>query len=54
MLAGQYTSYLWRQVRKYRDGIRIHDEDAPEERLLSDFSDTELGDIFAYLSTVDD
>ena len=54
MLAGQYTSYLWRQVKKYRDGIRIHDEDAPEERFLSDFTDAELGDIFAYLSTADD
>lgn len=54
MLAGQYTNYLWRQVKKYRDGIRVHDEDAPSEELLSDFSDAELTDIFAYLSTVDD
>lgn len=54
MLAGQYTSYLWRQVKKYRDGIRIHDEDAPDEKFLSEFSDTELGDVFAYLSTLDD
>jgi len=54
MLAGQYTSYLWRQVKKYRAGIRIHDEDAPTDELLSDFSDAELADIFAYLSTVDD
>jgi cytochrome c553 len=54
MLAGQYTNYLWRQVGKYREGIRIHDEDAPEEELLSDFTDTELTDIFAYLSVMDD
>ena len=39
MLAGQYTSYLWRQVEKYRKKIRIHDEDAPEEELLTEFSD---------------
>jgi cytochrome c553 len=54
LLAGQYTNYLWRQVEKYRRGIRIHDEENPKEELLSDFSDDELRDIFAYLSTVDD
>jgi cytochrome c553 len=54
MLAGQYTNYLWRQVEKYRKRIRIHDEDAPEEELLQDFSDEELRDMFAYLSIVDD
>ncbi|MCU7808709.1 MAG: c-type cytochrome [Candidatus Thiodiazotropha sp. (ex Semelilucina semeliformis)] len=54
MLAGQYTNYLWRQVKKYREHIRIHDEEAPEEELLKEFSDEELTDIFAYLSTVDD
>jgi cytochrome c553 len=54
MLAGQYTNYLWRQVDKYLEGGRIHDPEAPEDRLLSEFSRTELRDIFAYLSTVDD
>jgi cytochrome c553 len=54
MLAGQYTNYLWRQVEKYRKGIRIHDEDEPDDELLLEFSDNELGDIFAYLSIVDD
>ena len=54
MLAGQYTNYLWRQVKKYREGIRIHDEDAPDDELLAEFSDEELTDIFAYLSIVDD
>jgi cytochrome c553 len=54
MLAGQYTNYLWRQVKKYREGVRIHDPEAPEERLLLDFKDDELRDIFAYLSILDD
>ncbi|MEJ1398700.1 MAG: c-type cytochrome [Candidatus Sedimenticola sp. (ex Thyasira tokunagai)] len=54
MLAGQYTNYLWRQVKKYREKIRIHDEEEPESELLDDFSDGELEDIFAYLSIVDD
>jgi cytochrome c553 len=54
MLAGQYTEYLWRQVPKYLDGIRIHDEDSPSDELLKEFSETELQDIFAYLSVIDD
>jgi len=54
MLAGQYTSYLWRQVDKYIGKLRIHDESEPEDNLLSDFSREELRDIFAYLSTADD
>ncbi len=54
MLAGQYTNYLWRQVKKYRNKIRIHDPEEPDEELLADFSDQQLGDIFAYLSIVDD
>ncbi|HID49717.1 MAG TPA: c-type cytochrome [Chromatiales bacterium] len=54
MLAGQYTNYLWRQVKKLRKRIRVHDKDAPDEELLEDFTDQELEDIFAYLSIVDD
>ena len=54
MLAGQYTKYLWRQVKKYREFIRIHDKDEPNEELLADFTDEELQDIFAYLSVMDD
>lgn len=54
MLAGQYTNYLWRQVEKYREKIRIHDPEEPESTLLIEFTDDELQDIFAYLSIVDD
>jgi cytochrome c553 len=54
MLAGQYTSYLWRQVDKYIAKQRIHDKAAPEEEFLAAFTRDELRDIFAYLSTVDD
>ncbi|GAB6043174.1 c-type cytochrome [Endothiovibrio diazotrophicus] len=54
MLAGQYTGYLQRQVKKYLVGERIHDADAPEERLLAEFSPAELRDILAYLSVMDD
>jgi cytochrome c553 len=54
MLSGQYTNYLWRQVKKYREKIRIHDPEQPDDTLLADFSDADLQDIFAYLSIVDD
>lgn len=54
MLSGQYTAYLWRQVDKYLEGVRIHDPTAPDDRLLADFSRDQLRDIFAYLSTLDD
>jgi cytochrome c553 len=54
MLAGQYTAYLWRQIPKYLDKRRIHDPSAPDDALLTEFSDAEIGDIFAYLSRLDD
>jgi len=54
MLTGQYTDYLWRQVKKYRNKIRIHDPDAPDDELLKAFTDAELQDVFAYLSILDD
>jgi cytochrome c553 len=54
LLAGQYTDYLWRQVDKYLQGVRIHDPQAPEDRLLAEFTREELRDIFAHLSVLDD
>ena len=54
MLAGQYISYLWRQVDKYLDGIRIHDPEQPDEKILEEFTREELRDILAYLSILDD
>lgn len=54
MLAGQYTVYLKRQVEKYLEGLRIHDPSAPEDRLLAEFSEAELHNIFAYVATLDD
>jgi len=54
MLAGQYTSYLWRQVDKYVAKLHIHDETEPEDEQLGEFRREELRDIFAYLSTADD
>lgn len=54
LLAGQYTNYLWRQVEKLRKKIRIHDKEEPDDELLDEFTDTEITDIFAWLSIADD
>jgi cytochrome c553 len=54
MVAGQYTSYLWRQVDKYLKGERIHDEDDPDDELLAALDHDQIRDILAYLSTLDD
>lgn len=54
MIAGQYTSYLWRQVDKYLTRERIHDKDDPDEELLAAFTREQIRDIFAYVSTFDD
>ena len=54
MLSGQYTNYLWRQVDKYLSGVRIHDPEEPDDRLLAEFERDELRDIFAYAATLDD
>jgi len=53
-LAGQYTEYLLRQVTKYINKVRIHDEDAPDDELLAEFNADEIRDVLAYLSIVDD
>jgi len=54
MLAGQYLEYLWTQLDLYLKGKRLHDEDDPEEEFLRSFSEEEMRDIFAYISTLDD
>jgi cytochrome c553 len=54
-LRGQYTQYLDRQLKSFRDGTRLHEqEEQGEETLLNKFSTTELRDILAYISTLDD
>lgn len=54
MLAGQYTAYLWRQIPKYIEKRRIHDPEDPDDELLAAFSEDELRDMLAYISTLDD
>lgn len=56
MLAGQYTSYLKRQVDKFIKGERIHDEDSkdPSKDVLNLLKPDEVRDILAFLTTLDD
>ena len=53
-LAGQYSTYLLRQIERFRDEVRVHDPEEPEDDILKGFTQEELGDILAYLSVVDD
>jgi cytochrome c553 len=52
-LSGQYTEYLLRQVEMFKDKDRIHADD-PEDETFIDYSDEEIRDIFAFISTLDD
>lgn len=54
MLAGQYTTYLWRQIPKYVDKRRIHDPEDPIDEILAELSKPEHRDMLAYISTLDD
>ena len=53
-LAGQYTEYLLRQIAKFNKKVRVHDWDDPNDEMLKEYSEEEIGDILAYLSIVDD
>ena len=52
-LVGQHSLYLLRQVNRFRKGERIHDNPR-DAAIFQSFSDMEIGDILAWLSTLDD
>jgi cytochrome c-type protein NapC len=52
-LVGQHSQYLLRQVARFRKGERLHDKPRDAD-IFKAFSDTEIGDILAWLSTLDD
>lgn len=56
MLAGQYTSYLRRQIDKFVKGERIHDEDLKDRTkdVLNQLKPEEIRDVLAFLTTLDD
>jgi len=51
MLVGQYTSYLKRQMEKYVEGERPHDEEGIGG-LLNALKEDDLQDILAYVTTL--
>jgi len=53
-LAGQYSEYLLRQIKLYRSGKRLHDDDRDDIELFNEIDDGTFDDILAYLSTLDD
>lgn len=56
MLAGQYTTYLKRQIDQFVKGERIHDEDAKDNTkdVLNLLKAEEIRDILAFLTSLDD
>ncbi|MFC1588809.1 NapC/NirT family cytochrome c [Pseudomonadota bacterium] len=52
-LVGQYSIYLTRQIKRFRDEERLHD-DRRDAEIFRSFSDAEIGDMLAYLSILDD
>ena len=54
MLAGQYSEYLLRQIKNYRSGERLHDEEEDDRELFNEISDELIHGMLAYLATLDD
>lgn len=52
-LAGQYSVYITTQIKKFRTGERLHD-DPRDADIFKSFSDTEIDNMLAYLSILDD
>lgn len=52
-LAGQHSNYLMRQISKFRKAERVHD-DPDDAEIFNAISDSEIGDMLAYLSVLDD
>lgn len=52
-LAGQYSVYIKRQIKRFRIGERLHD-DPRDADIFKSFSDVEIENMLAYLSILDD
>jgi cytochrome c553 len=58
-LRGQYTEYLARQIEMFKKRERVHADDEEDETFVEEdgtevYSDQELADILAFISTLDD
>lgn len=52
-LAGQHSSYLKRQIEDFAKGARNHDHPA-DAAIFKSFTESEIADVLAYVSTLDD
>lgn len=52
-LAGQHSLYFERQIEEFAAGTRRHDS-ALDAAIFASFSPSDIADILAYLSTLDD
>ncbi len=52
-LMGQHSLYIKRQIGRFREGKRLHD-DPRDAEIFRQFADSEIDDILAFLSTLDD
>ena len=53
-LAGQYSEYLLRQIKYFRSGKRLHDDEKDDAELFIEISDDAFNGMLAYLATLDD
>ncbi|MCB1758699.1 MAG: c-type cytochrome [Gammaproteobacteria bacterium] len=52
-LAGQHPEYLFQSVQMFKGKVREHADD-PDDETFDDYSDTEVLDMIAYATTLDD
>ena len=53
-MTGQHSEYLRRQIQRYRDAERLHDEDPGDREIFLQMTDKEVHDMLSYLSILDD
>jgi len=53
-LAGQYSEYLLLQIKLFRAGKRLHDEEIDDAEIFREFNDEVISNMLAFLATLDD
>ena len=54
LLAGQYTKYLKKQIYSYKSGQRVHDEEEKTDSIFIEYTDSDIHNLLAILSILDD
>ena len=53
-LTGQHSEYLRRQINRFRNSERLHDDDQRDQLIFQKISDTQIQNILSYLAILDD